>query len=139
MDSAARHFIWVIDDDRDVRDSLKDYLEIEGFDVKTFADGAAAWSAVERGDARPSAIILDHDMPRMDGREFRRRQLERDDVANVPVLVFTASGPLIVPGALAVSKSTSMDALVVTLRAACADAADRDAQKRRGGHPRRAG
>ena len=93
--STARHLIWVVDDERDVRDALKDYLEVEGFDVRTFDDGAAAWSAVEAGDALPNAIVLDQEMPRMDGREFRRRQGERKEVANIPVLVFTASQTLL--------------------------------------------
>jgi len=115
--------VWLIDDDADVRGALFDFLLAEGFDPVAFEDASAAWSALEAPATElPSAIIVDRDMPRMDGVEFRRRQLAELDgrVADIPLIMFTGDGPEPLPGALVVSKSAGVDVLVAVLRRACA-------------------
>jgi two-component system response regulator MprA len=78
--------VLVVDDDKAVRDSLARTLRFEGHEVDTAEDGAAALAAV-RAD-QPDAMILDVNMPRLDGLETCR-QLRADGVF-LPVLMLTA-------------------------------------------------
>jgi len=60
-------------------------LELEGADVAVAGDGAEAWNVL-RADPLRCIIVLDLDMPVMDGWEFRRRQL-LSSLAGIPVVV----------------------------------------------------
>ncbi len=67
--------ILVVDDEQIVRESLKDWLEFEGFVVETAASGQ---EALERLDANPFAMMfLDIKMPGMDGTEVLSRAKEQ--------------------------------------------------------------
>lgn len=68
--------ILLVDDD--VRNSmlLKRYLEVEGFDVTYAPDGTAGWKMY--CSSRPDLILLDVNMPGMDGFELARRIREMD-------------------------------------------------------------
>jgi two-component system response regulator MprA len=78
--------ILVVDDDAAVRESLRRSLTFEGYDVRTAADGLEALDAVHQHT--PDAIVLDVQMPRLDGLETCRRLRSRGD--DVPVLMLTA-------------------------------------------------
>src|SRR4029077_9863136 len=67
------HRILLVDDDVDGRDAIAHFLEMEGADVAVAADGKEALNAL-RADPRRCLILLDLEMPGMDGREFRRQQ-----------------------------------------------------------------
>jgi two-component system alkaline phosphatase synthesis response regulator PhoP len=77
--------ILVVDDERNIVDLLRLYLEKDGFSVVTAADGEAALELHARHD--PDLVILDLMLPRKDGfevcREIRRR-------GSTPVLMLTA-------------------------------------------------
>jgi two-component system, OmpR family, response regulator MprA len=78
--------ILVVEDDAAVRDSLSRTLRFEGYEIETADDGLAALDSVRRGE--PDAVILDVNMPRLDGLETCR-QLRAEGVF-VPVLMLTA-------------------------------------------------
>jgi CheY-like chemotaxis protein len=86
--------IVIIDDDRELRDTLRDVLEAEGWRVEAAADGALGLACltalVERG-APPSLVLLDLMMPVMDGWQLSRAMAEDPRLAVVPVLVLSAS------------------------------------------------
>jgi CheY-like chemotaxis protein len=96
--------ILVIDDDLATREALSLLLIAEGYCVQTAADGAAALRQLHHGE-RPALIVLDLMMPIMDGWQFRREQLGDPRLADIPVIVCSASfriGPQAVePHALA--------------------------------------
>ena len=75
----------VVDDSRVVRKVSRRILEEIGFDVAEAADGveALAWCRA----AMPDAILLDWNMPVMDGLEFLT-QLRREPGGDKPVVVF---------------------------------------------------
>ena len=79
--------IFVVDDERAVRESLRRALELEGYEIELASDGE---EAIERlGLAPPvDAIVLDVLMPGIDGLETCRRL--RADGIRVPVLMLTA-------------------------------------------------
>jgi two-component system response regulator MprA len=78
--------ILVVDDDRAVRASLERALQVHGYDVDLAASGVEALQRL--GDARPDAVILDVNMPGVDGFGLTRRL--REDGDDVPILLLTA-------------------------------------------------
>lgn len=77
--------IALVDDDRNILTSVSMALESEGYNVKSFSDGAAALAAF--GTMTPDIAILDIKMPRMDGMELLRRLRQKSDV---PVIFLTS-------------------------------------------------
>ena len=82
--------ILLIDDDDDLRSALATGLARAGF-ATVQADDGAAGIAILHGGLRPSLIILDHDMPVLDGAGFREAQLAFPAYAHIPLLVLTGS------------------------------------------------
>jgi CheY-like chemotaxis protein len=80
--------ILVIEDDDDVRDSLSTFLQEEGYQVRTAANGRDALELLAT-DPVVCLILLDLTMPVMDGWEFRRRQREDPRLAHIPVVLVT--------------------------------------------------
>jgi two-component system response regulator ChvI len=77
--------IALVDDDRNILASVSMLLEQEGYHVRTFADGAAALTALS--GSPPDLAILDIKMPRMDGLELLRRLRQN---ADLPVIFLTS-------------------------------------------------
>jgi CheY-like chemotaxis protein len=72
-------------------EALSDLLESEGYTVATAMDGVEALEQLA-GGLRPSAIVLDLMMPRMDGWDFRDAQMKFADLKDIPVIVLSAAG-----------------------------------------------
>ena len=83
--------ILVVDDDPDIRDSLREVLEDEGYTVNTVGNGREALDYLHRSP-RPCVILLDLMMPVMDGWQFRREQKQDAAIATIPLIVITATG-----------------------------------------------
>jgi CheY-like chemotaxis protein len=82
----------VVEDDRDIRESLRRLLEEEGFEVSTCPDGQRALETLQApGGARPDLVVLDLMMPVMDGWQFRARQRADPGLAGIPVLAISAN------------------------------------------------
>ena len=77
--------ILVVDDELQIVKVLRAYLERGGFQVATAADGNAALAVFRQ--ARPDFVILDLNLPGLDGLEVCRA-LRRE--SNVPILMLTA-------------------------------------------------
>jgi signal transduction histidine kinase/CheY-like chemotaxis protein len=80
--------VLVVDDDPALRDVLSSLLAEDGWRVSTAADGESALAAVAQ--ARPSAMVLDLMMPRIDGFEVLRTLREQPTTRDLPVIVVTA-------------------------------------------------
>ena len=76
--------IALVDDDEDILTSVSIALELEGYKVATYRDGASALMAFKTSP--PDLAVLDVKMPRMDGMEMLRRLRE---VSDVPVIFLT--------------------------------------------------
>jgi two-component system, chemotaxis family, chemotaxis protein CheY len=81
----------IVDDDRDLRESLADYLADEGYEVDLAASGI---EAIERMRAAPlpEVVLVDLMMPDSDGFDFRARQCADPKLAAVPAIAMTAAG-----------------------------------------------
>jgi CheY-like chemotaxis protein len=79
----------IVDDERDLRESLTSLLSIEGFDVSEASDGQVAIEALDRG-LRPHLLLLDQRMPGLTGTQtleaIRARGLD------LPAILITAAG-----------------------------------------------
>ena len=92
MSSPPPHRILLVDDNLDERDAIALLLEFEGAEVAVAGDGEEALNAL-RADPLRCLILLDLDMPVMNGWEFRRRQL-RSAMAGIPVIVVSGQPDL---------------------------------------------
>jgi CheY-like chemotaxis protein len=93
QDSAAREVL-VVDDDLGTRDALADLLEDCGYSVIAAADGREALDYLRHSSA-PGIIILDLMMPVMDGWQFLQQQSLDPALLAIPVIVVTATPPLV--------------------------------------------
>lgn len=83
----AREHVLIADDHVDTRVVLRHYLEAYGFDVAEAGDGACALESV-RSD-RPDALILDVQMPFMDGIEVLKAIRADKSLFDLPVLMLS--------------------------------------------------
>ena len=85
MDGVNQTRILLVDDEPDLRQMVRRYLQAEGFDVADVASGEAA--LLHLGASTPDLIILDIGMPGMDG--FTVLQ-ELRKTSEIPVIMLTA-------------------------------------------------
>jgi CheY-like chemotaxis protein len=117
--------ILVVEDDRELRDSLCDALLLEGYQVVCVEDGQAALRHL-RSSAPPCLILLDLMMPVMDGWAFREEMLQDPALADIPVVVMTAAGNTLaekVPARRVLHKPLHMDTVVEVVQRHCPDPA----------------
>jgi two-component system nitrogen regulation response regulator NtrX len=88
MSGTRQPHILIVDDEEDIRASLRMILSYEGMQVSEADSGESALRAV---DARtPDAVLLDIKMPRMDGLEVLSELRNKD--ADIPVIVVSGHG-----------------------------------------------
>jgi DNA-binding response OmpR family regulator len=82
------NLVLIADDDHDIVRFLALNLRLEGFEVVVANDGQDALDKAL--DVRPSLILLDTMMPRMDGYEVCSRLRDERPEARIPVIMLTA-------------------------------------------------
>jgi DNA-binding NtrC family response regulator len=83
--------ILVIDDEKDIVDSLRDILEEQGHVVLTAGNGMEGLKHLEQTSNPFGLIIVDLTMPVMDGERFLEAFSERAEASTTPVIVMTAT------------------------------------------------
>lgn len=79
--------ILIVDDEERIREMIREYTSLEGFDIDEAADGAEALNLFRQ--SQYSLVILDVMMPKMDGWAVCR-QIRKS--SQVPVIMLTARG-----------------------------------------------
>jgi two-component system cell cycle response regulator DivK len=80
--------ILVVDDTRDSRELFVEFLRMAGFEAEQASSGV---EAIEKAAAlRPSAIVMDLEMPEMDGWEATRRLKADERTRTIPVVALSA-------------------------------------------------
>ncbi|REF88827.1 response regulator receiver domain-containing protein [Methylovirgula ligni] len=87
MSTEEKDVVFVLDDDEAVRESLKFSLELEGYAVRTCAEGHELLKHPDLARAR--CLILDYRMPRMDGFEVLDCLVAQR--VGVPVILITSN------------------------------------------------
>ena len=83
-----RPLAMVVDDSITVRRVMEKFLERNGLRVVTARDGLDAISVMQ--EAKPDIILLDIEMPNMDGYEFATHVRNDDRVSDVPIVMITS-------------------------------------------------
>lgn len=116
--------VLVADDDDDIRDSIKEVLEDEGYSVAVAAHGQEALECL--AEVRPRLILLDLSMPVMNGQEFRKEQRANPAWKEIPVVVLSAAGRMQekasgMDAADLVAKPIKLEKLLLVVRRFCGD------------------
>ena len=81
--------ILVVEDEPDLMEMIRELLSDMDVSVVSAADGEEAMAYLHTNDP-PSLILLDFQMPRMDGFTFRALQLKDARLRKIPVVFMTA-------------------------------------------------
>jgi len=81
--------IFIIEDDRDIRETFEEILKGEGYAVESFADGQKAIERLHKAP-EPCLILLDMMMPIMNGEEFMNH-FHKLPATILPIPVFLVS------------------------------------------------
>jgi CheY-like chemotaxis protein len=82
--------VLVVEDDREQREALCAMLDLEGFGHAEAANGREALDYLNESQP-PCLVLLDLEMPVMNGWEFRVNQLADQRLSRIPVVVVTAN------------------------------------------------
>ena len=95
--------IFVVDDDRSIREAMRDLLEADGYSVELFADGPAFLQAYRPG--RDGCLLVDALMPGMSGIGLIERL--KAEGHTLPAIMITGNGA--VPMAVQAMKAGAVD------------------------------
>jgi chemosensory pili system protein ChpA (sensor histidine kinase/response regulator) len=88
LSTAAQPLVLVVDDSLTVRKITSRLLAREGYAVATAKDGVDALQSI--GEDVPDVILLDIEMPRMDGFEFTKTLRSDRSHAHIPIIMITS-------------------------------------------------
>ena len=110
MKSAALPTVFIIDDDKGMRQAIEDLVESVGLRAETFASGEEFLS--RRHISGPSCLVLDVRLPQMSGLDFQRRLTETG--MQIPIIFVTAHGDI--PMSVRALKSGAVEFLTKPFR-----------------------
>lgn len=114
------HTVLVVEDEEELREMMRDALEMNGYTVVTADEGQAALDALERIE-KVCLVLLDLLMPGMSGWEFFEKMRARPELASVPVVVHS-SAPSRAPAGVTrvLQKPMDLERLLLVVREFCA-------------------
>ena len=110
MKSAGVPTVFIIDDDRGMRQSIQDLVESVGLHAESFATGGEFLNRKRTND--PSCLVLDVRLPQMSGLDFQRQLAEAG--MQIPIIFVTAHGD--VPMSVRALKSGAVEFLTKPFR-----------------------
>src|ERR1700693_4696201 len=110
MKTAALPTVFVIDDDRGMRQAIQDLVESVGLRAEAFTTGEEFLKKPRTAD--PSCLVLDVRLPQMSGLDFQRRLAELG--VNIPIIFITAHGDI--PMSVRALKSGAVEFLTKPFR-----------------------
>lgn len=113
------HTVLVVEDEEDLRELMRDALELNGYAVVTADHGGDALAKLS-GIDHLCLIILDLLMPVMNGWDFVDSIRKRSDLATVPIVVHSsASGPAPRGVTRMLQKPMALESLLTIVREFC--------------------
>lgn len=92
--TTARAAILLVEDDEDIRESVKEALEDHDYVVYGAGDGCDALEQLRSMALRPDLVLLDLMMPRMNGAEFCEEIAKVGAWAGIPVILLSADAQI---------------------------------------------
>jgi FixJ family two-component response regulator len=102
--TTSDHVVFIVDDDEDLREALRDLLESHGMRALTFASAGAYMSAPKPN--LPACLVLDVSLPDINGLDLQRQIAERD---HPPIVFITGHGDI--PSSVRAIKRGAVDFL----------------------------
>ena len=115
--ASAAPCVLVVDDEDDVRETLRDLVEMCGCSAIVAANGAEALELLSHN--RPCMIVLDLLMPVMNGEQMLEAMRSKPALAQVPVVISTSAPERAPAGLPVLKKPLDIDAFVRCLRRVC--------------------
>jgi CheY-like chemotaxis protein len=113
------HTILVVEDDTELRETIREVLELNGYAVATAVEGRAALELVARID-HPCLVLLDLLLPGMNGWDFLTEIRARPEYAILPVIVHSSVPAGAPQGATRVlRKPLELERLLAVVREFC--------------------
>ena len=114
------HTVLIVEDEKELREMLREALELNGYAVVTAAEGQAALEAIEAIE-HLCLVLLDLLMPGMNGWDFYKEMRARAKYAKVPVIVHSSAPAGAPQGATRVlAKPVELTRLLEVVREYCA-------------------
>ena len=113
-----RHPVLVIEDHQDTRGAIERLLNLDGYTVIAASDGQEALTYLKK-DGRACLIVMDIQMPGMDGHHFRAQQLADPILARIPVVVFSGEKTNPLPGVAAFVRKSDPNGLLAFVAQHC--------------------
>ncbi len=86
--AAPRPYVLVVDDSLSARKSLAQFVQDLGFEVRTAGDGLEAVTLVDA--CKPGLVLVDMEMPRMNGLELTGYIRSREGLRDTPVVMISS-------------------------------------------------
>ncbi|MBI3812927.1 MAG: response regulator [Nitrospinae bacterium] len=85
----SRHILY-IDDSPDIRNLLECLLKLEGYETSSASNGKEAIDCLDNNSCSPDLILLDIEMPVMDGYQTCREIRSRKGYEKIPIIIVTS-------------------------------------------------
>jgi CheY-like chemotaxis protein len=113
------HTVLVVEDEEELRETIRDALELNGYTVVAARDGQQALDQLATIE-HLCLVLLDLLMPGINGWEFYEKFRKRTDLANVPVVVHSSAADQAPEGVTRVlRKPIGFDALLSVVHEFC--------------------
>lgn len=110
-------YVLIVDDEEDVRESLRDVIELEGCNAVLAASGEDALEIL--AERRPCLVILDLMMPGMSGREMLEQMRREPTLSDVAVVISTSAPERAPRGVPILPKPIDLGALCDWIHRSC--------------------
>jgi DNA-binding response OmpR family regulator len=114
------HTVLIVEDEKELREMMREALELNGYAVVAAVEGRAALEAMDRID-HICLVLLDLLMPGMNGWDFFKEIRSRSKYAAVPIIVHSSAPGGAPQGATRVlAKPVELERLLAVVREFCA-------------------
>ena len=110
--------ILIVEDDVDIRESLRDAFEDEGYLVRSAENGLEGLAAMRQPEP-PCVVVLDLIMPVMTGNELYAAMQADPALSNIPVIVSTSDPSRAPTGVLIIKKPIDVRAMLSAIERLC--------------------
>jgi CheY-like chemotaxis protein len=118
---AKAHTVLIVEDEEDLREMMREALELKGYAVVTAREGQEALSKLD-GIEQLCLVLLDLLMPGMNGWDFFAKLRERPALSDIPVVVHSSASDRAPAGVTRVlQKPVAFERLISVVREYCSD------------------